>query len=138
MDLVQQVVSFWVEMISGMDPGLKCYLIRIAIGLLVMQILAVYWVRRAGVDDSTAGRQIIVISLGIFVILCLPAHVILEASDALQVTWVTFGLWIDVLLPYILASHLIRTYGRQILARRVIYTVIVFGVLVQLAISGGN
>jgi hypothetical protein len=135
MDLIQRLSQFWVEMITAMDPGLKVYLVRISLGLLTMQILAMQFVRRSGVDELTPARQIFVLTLGVLVVMVLPVQIILDYPMALQVTGVSLGLWIDVLFPYFLPFNLIRTYGRQILVRRVLYTLIGVGVLFQLAVS---
>lgn len=136
MDVIQRLAQFWVEMIVAMDPALKVYLLRVALGLMSLQVLAVQFVRAAGIDEFTLGRQIVTLTLGVMA-MALPAQMMLEAPEALQVTVVSLGLWVNALVPYFLPFSLIRTYGRQIMFRRVLYAVIGLGAVFQLAISGG-
>lgn len=137
MDVIQRLSTLWVDLISGMDPAMKRYIVRTGVGVMVMLGLAVRFVRFAGYEESTLIRQALVVTLGLIVILFLPMHWIAQLPDSAQVTLVTLCLWADLVLPFFLASNLVRTYGRQILARRVFYLMGFLGALIQLSVLGG-
>jgi Gpi18-like mannosyltransferase len=136
MDLTQEITRSYFEMVSGMDSGVKIYLFRIASGLTAMAILSVHFVRRTGFDQSTLARQVVTITIGCLVVLLLPAQLLLEAPRVLQLIAISFAIFADLAFPYFLPCYLIRTYGRQKQARWILYGIIFFGLLLQLAVSG--
>jgi len=139
MDLIQKLAESWKEMVLGWPLGLQAYVIRVGVGLTVAYLLAIGFVRRPGAEEeSTRLKQIAVTAVLVLIPALLPAGWIRLLAPAFHGGAITLCLFTVATLPWFLPASLVRTYGRQILARRLLYGMVVFGLLVQIAICGGE
>ena len=137
MDILGEIARQWAGLLVALPEPLKTYLIRIGVGLGLTAWLALLWVRVAQpAFEGENLRKALVVFVGISFTLLLPANWIVAVPDWFQAMLLTITLFLAVCMPYALAANLIRTHGRQVLARRMIFGMIAFGMLLQLAISG--
>ena len=139
MDILGQLGTEWARAVLNGPVPLKMYAVRVGFGVAVTAILA-HWVlhrRPVYVDGvGTLWRQFIVAVLGLAFTVLAPVAWLGTGPAALQVPIVTAGLVGTLAGPYFLPFYLVRTYGLQRLARRALYGLVVFGLLLQIAISG--
>ena len=140
MDIIATLAQQWLEMITGFSPGLKAYIIRLGLGLACGLLLAIHLVRRAGPieEEFIALRQTAVMTVTALIILFIPALWVDALAQPIQASLLTACLFALLSFPYFLVANLIQTYGRQLWARRILYGLIIFGFLLQLAVSGGG
>ena len=139
MDLIAQLSRWWRDLIMHSDGGLKSYVVRVGATLSFLLILAcAFHLGPASADRRTLLRQITAAIAGVFFVLFLPLGWLSAAPEAVQVVLVTVSLCAAVVLPPFVSASLIRTYGRQRLARRVLYGVILGLFLLQIIVSWGG
>ena len=139
MDLIGQLTDLWREMILDAGFGIKAYVARVGVGIAVALLMAIYLVRRPGVEEEpTRMRQVVVAVALALVVMLFPVDWIERSEPGVEVGFITACLFSALAFPHFLASSLVRTYGRQVRTRQVLYGLIGLGFLLQLAVSGGN
>lgn len=139
MDILGSLGTGWAHLAISLCPQIKTYLIRAAVGLVCAFLAAEALVRPAADRNiPTLMGQLIAGMAGIVAALVIPFGWIVSTSPNLQVALVTISIFIVLAVPHFLSSHLVRTYGRQRLAERILYGLLAFGFLVQLALWGGR
>lgn len=139
MDILTRFMHGWSEFLVDADPALKAYVVKIGLGLILASALGFLFQRHLDMDmNFPVLGQLCAIALGILITLFLPTEWVASTGSGLQTFLVTVCLIACIALPCILPLLLVRTYGRQILVRKVLYGMIIVGLLLQLAVSEGD